>query len=121
VDWSAALRPLVAVSKPNYRDLEQWKPAQFAPEMVKLLRGKFRLKFPKVQNSDNPEDTTDKPWPYKDEDVKIVKAYSSDTGWSVAYNWSRIGATGLRTIPSLTDGSRFPRRGKSSSWTRQCG
>jgi len=40
--------------------------------------------FPKATDCDNPEDTSDKPWPYKDKNINIVKAYSSSTGWSLA-------------------------------------
>ncbi len=77
------LRPLVAVSKPNYRDPERWKPAQLPAQVVKLLRSEFRKKFPKVSNCDNPEANKEKPWPYQDSNIKVVTAYSSGTGWSV--------------------------------------
>jgi len=77
-------RPLVAISKPYFRDPEQWKPAQLASEMVKVLRSEFRKKFPKVSNCDNPEANNEKPWPYQDDNIKIIKAYSSSANWSVA-------------------------------------
>ena len=76
------LHPLMAVSRPNYRDPEQWKPAQLAPELVKLVRSEFRQKFPKVSNCDNPDANNEKPWPYQDDNIKVVKTYSSNTGWA---------------------------------------
>jgi hypothetical protein len=73
------LRPLVAVSKPNYRDPGQWKTAQLTPDLVKLVRSEFRKKYPKVSNCDNPDANNEKPW--QDDNIKAVKAYSSNTGW----------------------------------------
>src|ERR1700683_4070980 len=77
-------RPLVANSKPYFSDPEQWNPAHMSSEVVELLREQFRQKFPKVSNRANPEDGVEKPWPYKDENVKVTTVYSSITNWSVA-------------------------------------
>src|ERR1700733_821157 len=77
-------RPLVANSKPYFSDPEQWNPAHMSSEVVELLREQFRQKFPKVSNCANPEDGVEKPWPYKDENVKVTTVYSSITNWSVA-------------------------------------
>ncbi|HET9410133.1 MAG TPA: hypothetical protein VFO39_23050 [Candidatus Sulfotelmatobacter sp.] len=77
------LRPLVAVSKPNYSDPERWRPFQLPAEIAKRLRSEFRRKFPKVSNCDDPEANNEKPWPYQDSNIKVVRAYSSNAGWSV--------------------------------------
>ncbi|PYV94453.1 MAG: hypothetical protein DMG86_23215 [Acidobacteria bacterium] len=53
-------------------------------DVTRILRKHFREKFPTVSNCTNPDENVAKPWPYLDEDIKIVKAYSSKTAWSVA-------------------------------------
>jgi hypothetical protein len=75
-------RPLIANSKPYFRDPEHWKSTQLSNEIVGLLRKAFRLKFPKVSNCENDGQSVEKPWLYKDEDIKIPKAYSSNASWS---------------------------------------
>lgn len=77
------LRPLIAISQSNYRDPEQWKSSQPPAEVLKLLRSEFRRKFPKVSNCGNPGANNEKPWLYQDSNIKVVKAYSSNAGWSV--------------------------------------
>jgi hypothetical protein len=76
-------RPLVAVSKPNFSDPEQWKPAQLSPALIAAARKQFRNKFPKASNCKNPEENILRPWNYRDEDVVITKGYSSKDGWSL--------------------------------------
>jgi hypothetical protein len=77
-------RPLIANSKPYFRDPEQWKTAELSSEVVELLRKQFRLKFPKVSNCENPEENIEKPRLYKDENIRITKAYSSNMHWAIA-------------------------------------
>jgi hypothetical protein len=52
-------RPIMANSKPYFRDPEQWKPAQLSPTVVALLRKTFRQKFPHVSNCENAEESVD--------------------------------------------------------------
>ncbi len=77
-------RPLVAVSKPNFKDPENWKPTPLPPEILSGLRQQFRKKFPKVLNCKDAIENTLKPWPYRDEDIKVGKTYSSKGHWSLA-------------------------------------
>jgi hypothetical protein len=42
------LRPLVAVSKPNYSDPESWKPTRPTPEIVVAVRQSYLARFPKI-------------------------------------------------------------------------
>jgi hypothetical protein len=77
-------RPLLANSRPYFRDPEQWKPVQLPPEIAGLLRKQFRQMFPKVSNCANPEENVEKSWLYQDTDIKVIKAYSSKENWSVA-------------------------------------
>jgi hypothetical protein len=77
-------RPLVANSRPYFRDPEAWKP--FAPpqEMVAGLQQQFRKRFPKLCRLGGPKSSEMEPFPYRDDEVKVVKAYRSKTGWTVA-------------------------------------
>jgi hypothetical protein len=81
---AAVYRPLVANSQPFFRDPESWKPAHPSGDLVALLRKQFRKKFPEAMNCENPYENVAKPWSYRDEDVKILKSYSSRRGWSIA-------------------------------------
>jgi hypothetical protein len=76
-------RPLVAVSRPYVADPDQWKPAPLSTTLSAILRREFREKFPEVANC-TAEDEVARPWPYRDEDIKLVKTYASGTGWSLA-------------------------------------
>ena len=76
-------RPLVAVSQPNFKDPESWKPSQPAAEVIRLVRQRFRTKFPSVSNCTRRADGAEKPWPYRDENIRILKTYSSNRHWSV--------------------------------------
>ena len=82
--FAPAYRPLIANSRPYFKDRESWKPAQLSNDVVVILRERFRKKFPTVSNCKNPDENVAKPWPYRDEDIKIGKAYSSNKSWSVA-------------------------------------
>jgi len=44
------LRPLVAVSKPNYSDPENWKPTRPTPEIIAAVRQSYLSRFPKIAN-----------------------------------------------------------------------
>ncbi|HTC95400.1 MAG TPA: hypothetical protein VK699_18280 [Terriglobales bacterium] len=74
-------RPLVANSQPYFKDPEGWKPAQIPAAMVAVLHRQFRQKYPKVINC--MAANTEKLWPYRDDDIKIVKHYSSRNNWSL--------------------------------------
>jgi hypothetical protein len=82
---AAVYRPLVANSQPFFRDPESWKPAHPSGDLVALLRKQFRKKFPEAMNCENPDENVAKPWSYRDEDVKILKSYSSRKGWSISH------------------------------------
>jgi hypothetical protein len=81
---AAVYRPLVAVSEANFKDPEAWKPSQLAPDLVTLVRAQFRKRFPAVSNCTNRADAAEKPWPYRDENIRVLKTYSSNRRWSVA-------------------------------------
>jgi hypothetical protein len=77
-------RPLIADSEPYFRDPDAWKPAQLPAETVTALRREFRRKFPKLCRETKPESGTLQPFPYRDEEVALTKAYGSRTGWAIA-------------------------------------
>ncbi|HEX7286727.1 MAG TPA: hypothetical protein VF532_11140 [Candidatus Angelobacter sp.] len=80
----AVYRPLVAVSQPNFRDPDQWKPAVVAPNMLSTLQQGFRHQFPKLCRTSATDDTQLAPFPYGDEEIKLVKSYPSKSGWTFA-------------------------------------
>ena len=70
-------RPLVAVSKPNFSDPDQWRRAQPSPDRVVTARRQFQNRFSKASNCRNPDENVPRLWKYGDEDIKMNKAYSS--------------------------------------------
>ncbi|HEX8817220.1 MAG TPA: hypothetical protein VF753_17125 [Terriglobales bacterium] len=76
-------RPLVAVSRPNVSDPEQWKVTELSHELIAAARQQFRLKFPQATNCRNPQENIARPWKYRDEDIRVTKAYSSKDKWSL--------------------------------------
>jgi hypothetical protein len=82
--YSPAYRSLVAVSKPYFNDPDVWKPSHLSTELTGALRQRFREKFPKVSNCRNPDENIPRSWPYRDEDIRIGKTYSSKENWSLA-------------------------------------
>jgi hypothetical protein len=77
-------RPLVAVSEPNYRDPENWKPTQPSPEVISAVRKAFRDRFPKVKNCTRQDVEHAKPWSYHDANIRINATYSSSRHWLIA-------------------------------------
>jgi len=77
-------RPLIANSQPYFRDPEVWKPAHLSTALVAALHQQFRKRFPNVKNCASPEENIAKPWPYREQDIEMVTAYSSKDNWSVA-------------------------------------
>lgn len=77
-------RPLVAVSVPNYRNPEDWKPTQLSTDSVAAVRKAYRRRFPKVRNCSQQEIENEKPWPYTDANILVSKAYSSNRNWLIA-------------------------------------
>jgi hypothetical protein len=76
-------RPLVAISQPNFKDPDLWKPAQLPAAQLKLLRDSFRAKFPGVENCKT-STSEPAPWAYTDADIELQKAYSAKSGWTIA-------------------------------------
>jgi hypothetical protein len=77
-------RPLVANSRPYSRDPEEWKPATASDSLNSILRTAFRKRFPKLCRLGGPESNRMDAYPYRNEDVKLVKTYASKTGWTIA-------------------------------------
>jgi hypothetical protein len=77
-------RPLIANSKPYFKDPDAWKLATLPPTATAVLKQAFRKKFPNLCRSSKADDSKLEPYPYRDEDVKLVKSYRSISGWVVA-------------------------------------
>jgi hypothetical protein len=78
------VRPLIANSRPFFQDPDRWKPSQLPPATVSAVRQQFRKRFPKVENCAKLDDEAAQPWDYRDDNVTLVKAYSSASGWVIA-------------------------------------
>jgi len=77
-------RPLIANSKPYFKDPEAWKTATLPPAATAVLRQAFRQKFPKLCRFNEADHSNLEPYAYKNEDVKLVKSYKSASGWVVS-------------------------------------
>jgi hypothetical protein len=77
-------RPLVAITEPNYRDPDDWKPTQLSLATTAAVRKAFRGRFPKVTNCSQQDIEHAKPWPYTDANIKTNKAYASSRHWFIA-------------------------------------
>lgn len=77
-------RPLIANSQPYFHDPDIWKPGTPPPELTQTLRRAFRHKFPKLCRANRTDESKLESFPYRDEDVQVVKSYASRTGWIVA-------------------------------------
>lgn len=76
-------RPLVAVSRPYYKDPDHWKLSHHENKLIQLARAEFRKQFPAVTNCDKEDPSRSQPWPYADSDIKILKSYSSNKHWTL--------------------------------------
>lgn len=76
-------RPLVAISQPQFKDPEMWKPGQVSLAALVALRGGFRRHYPRLCRTSPADETKLAPYPYKDAEIKLVKTYTAGTGWSV--------------------------------------
>jgi hypothetical protein len=77
-------RPLVANSRPYFRDPDLWKPVQAPLGEFGVLRQQFRKKYPKLCRSNEQDESKLESLPYRDEDVRVAKAYQSRDGWIIA-------------------------------------
>jgi len=78
-------RPLIAVSQPNFRDPDVWKPVVLnSPAAITGLHKAFRTTFPKLCSIPQNETDTPPPFDYHEEDIKLVKSYASKSGWDLA-------------------------------------
>ncbi len=69
-------RPLVAVSRPYFKDPENWKRKTLPDDILQLVRKGFRTQFPHVGRCRD-EEIAEKEWKYPDSAIKLVTAYGS--------------------------------------------
>ena len=81
--FSPVYRPLVAVSQAYFQDPDVWKNLPPSLELIKTVRQKFRQQFPKAMNCRNQTENIQMKWEYKDEDIEILKRYTSKRNWSL--------------------------------------
>ena len=83
VEGVPVYKPLVANSRPYYRDPERWKRGKLSADAGKLVRQQFRRQFPNVCKTSKQDETKLESFPYRDEDIQPVKVYTSKRGWTV--------------------------------------
>lgn len=79
-------RPLVAISRPNFRDPDKWKPvSNLDKTLMSDVLKEFHNKISNVKNCAHAEDeaTSAKPWRYSDNDIKVIKIYGSNKNWKL--------------------------------------
>ncbi len=81
---AAVFRPLIANSQPYFSDPDRWKPFVASPELTAALQQAFRKRFPELCRLSEADQSKLEPLPYRGEDVKLVKAYASKSGWVIA-------------------------------------
>ena len=80
-------RPLVANSQPQFKDPESWKPSQLPTDLTRLVRQGFRQKFPKLCKVSKRNGAKVEPFYYRDDDVRLGKAYISRKHWVLIRVW----------------------------------
>jgi hypothetical protein len=76
-------RPLIANSKPYFKDPDRWKPFTLSRAATTALQQAFRNRFPTLCRSSEADHSKLEPYPYRNEEVKLVKSYRSASGWVV--------------------------------------
>lgn len=74
------LRPLVAISQPDYKDPDHWKSDRPSSNLLARARALFHNEFPTAYNCRNIY-SKGKPQHYRNSDIRFLKAYSSNKGW----------------------------------------
>lgn len=81
---AAVYRPLIANSRPYFHDPEAWKPFNPPQDLTTALQRAFRKQFPKLCRLGGPDSSEMNSFPYRNEQVKLAKAYRAKTGWAIA-------------------------------------
>jgi hypothetical protein len=79
-------RPLVAVSKPFFKDPEKWKPLKTTDkDLLRRLKVEVRKSSPTCECSEYDDgETPCRPVKYSDDQILLEKQYQSDRGWKLA-------------------------------------
>ena len=77
-------RPLVANSKQYFADPDRWKPSVLSVELRTLLQQAFRKRFPRLCRLSGADQSKLERYPYRNDEIQIVKAYASGSGSLVA-------------------------------------
>lgn len=81
---ASVYRPLVANSQEYFADPDRWKPSVVSPAVKSLLQQAFRKRFPKLCRISQSDHSKLEQFPYRNDELKIVKAYTSVSGLVVA-------------------------------------
>jgi hypothetical protein len=97
--FTAVNRPLVLVSKKNFKDPEKWRSFQPSKDQIKLFRSAFKTEYSKVINCDNDENPMPEPWQYADAAIAIASSYHSINGDLLASMYLEGGRCGVNAGP----------------------
>jgi hypothetical protein len=81
---AAVYRPLIANSQPYFKDPDEWKPIRPSQDLISQLQQAFRKQFPKLCRLGGPEHNRMDAFPYRGQEIAVVKAYGSKLGWTIA-------------------------------------
>jgi hypothetical protein len=82
--WKVTVRPLLALSAPNAKDPDGWKPAQLGAVELQRLRAEFRKVVPGRRQCDQPETPPIRVARYGDGEIHLIAAYRARDGRVVA-------------------------------------
>jgi hypothetical protein len=77
-------RPLITNTKPYYKDPDAWRPFNPSQDLTTRLRQEFRKHYPKLCRTSEADESKLESFAYRDEDVEVIKAYTSKRGLSIA-------------------------------------
>ena len=73
-------RPLVVVSRPNFRDPDQWKPREIPARVMEKVRSTFRRAFLHVRQCDSSGEALGVDWSFPDSEIAAKRGYGSNKG-----------------------------------------
>jgi hypothetical protein len=100
--WQPLFRPLVACSRPYYRDPDAWKPSPASHYQVGAMIAQYRRRFPQKLESCK-ERGHDESWRPRDGDFQLTKSYASRSGYLVAGLYLEAQCDDLIIDPSQAD------------------
>ncbi len=77
-------RPLIAVSKPQFKNPDGWRASELPRRSLAAIRGAYRKRYPVIKNCAIGDEADVTTWPYSDASIKFRRGYTSARGWLLA-------------------------------------